>query len=198
MAFSRTPLPYAPGDLTPVYSSATVDSLYDGPHKGFVDNANTALGGLQTARDTGDYSNIASLQQDLSTNGSGSVLFNVFWNSMGKNPAPNPPPALAAQIDTDFGSLAKLKAQFEAASNAVAGDGFAMMVWNGQAGQLLVVTTPQVAELGQWGGEPIMALDLYSNAWSPNYPGNRPAYVSAWWQVCDWVRIEAAYLAAKT
>lgn len=197
MPFSRTALPYPAGDLTPVYSAATVNGLYDGPHKDFVDNANTALTGLQTARDTGNYSNIANLQIDLSKNGSGSVLFNVFWNSMGKDPAPTPPPALAAQIDTDFGTLTKLKAQIEAAGNAVAGDGFLVLVWNGQANQLLVATTPKVAELGQWGGEPIMAIDLYANAWSPNY-ATRAAYLSAWWQVCDWAKVQTAYLAAKT
>ena len=193
MPFSRTPLPYAPGALTPVFSATTVNGLYNGPHQTFVNNGNATLGALQTARNTNNYANIATLQDDLSEYASGTALFNVFWNSMGPAPQPGPSGTLLARINMDFGSLAKLQDQLTAAANAVVGDGFAMLVWGRDAQQLLVATTTGVDQLGQWGSDPIMAIDLFANAWTPNYPANRAAYVTAWWSVVDWNRVQVNY-----
>ncbi len=196
MAFSRITLPYSSGALTPVYSAATVNGLYNGAHQGFVDQANNALGDLATARTNNNYTGIGGWQVNLSQGASGATLYNAFWDCMGPSGPANPSGTLLTQINADFGSVAKMKDQLNAAANAVGGDGFAFVAWSRSGQQLVTVTTPKVAEIGQWGAEPIIVINLYNDAWSPNY-STRSAYITAWWGVVDWNRVQAAFNNAK-
>ena len=75
-------LPYDYGALEPHISGKIMQLHHDKHHKTYVDGANAALAALEEARQKGDFSRIAAVEEALAFNLSGRVLHSLFWYQM--------------------------------------------------------------------------------------------------------------------
>lgn len=197
--YELPPLPYAYDALEPHIDEQTMRLHHDKHHLSYVNGLNTALEKLAAAREAGDFALVKHWSREAAFHGSGHLLHSIFWPNMapaGSGPS-EPQGDLAAQIAKDFGSFDAFKAHFTAAAGAVEGSGWALLVWEPNAGQLEVLTAEKHQNLTQWGVVPLLVLDVWEHAYYLKYQNNRGAYVNAWWNVVNWADVAERFAAAR-
>ena len=112
-------LPYNLNALEPYYSKETLDIHYNVLYKGYVDNTNKVEKKLEIARQENNFEQIKCLERDLSFQGSGAILHQMFFENMGVPVPTNPSNKLMEQIIKDFGSFDKFMNQFIEAAKTV-------------------------------------------------------------------------------
>lgn len=124
-----------------------------------------------------------------------------FWDEMAppdEAKKTKPSDALAAAIDKSFGSMDEMKAKFEAqaAPGAVFGSGWVWVCVNGD--KLEIVGTPNQDNPLMKGVTsevmfPILGLDVWEHAYYLKYQNRRPEYVSNWWNVVNWDKVNSNF-----
>ena len=115
-------LPYAYDALKPHISAEIMELHHDKHHRAYVDGANKAIEKLIDGRSRRDYSNLATLEQQLAFNVSGHILHSIFWRNLTpKGGAPGP--GLTAAIERDFGSLVAFQEHLVQAASTIIGIG---------------------------------------------------------------------------
>ncbi len=200
MKYELPPLPYAYDALEPYIDEQTMRLHHDKHHLAYVNGLNAALEKLEAARSSGDYGLVKHFSREAAFHGSGHLLHTIFWPNMapaGKGGGGEPDGELAAQIAKDFGSFANFKAHFSAASNAVEGSGWGLLVWEPVAGHLEILQSEKHQNLTQWGVIPLLVLDVWEHAYYLKYQNARASYVEAWWNVVNWSDVAARFKAAR-
>ena len=82
-----------------------------------------------------------------------------------------------------------------AVRNNGGGSGWAWLVVNN--GQLEIVTTPNQDNPLTEGKTPILGLDVWEHAYYLKYQNKRPDYISAFWNVVNWEKVDELYNATK-
>ena len=198
--YELPPLPYDYDALEPHIDEQTMRLHHDKHHLGYVNGLNKALEKLEDARKSGDFSAVKHLSREAAFHGSGHLLHSIFWPNMapeGQGGGGEPSGDLAAQISKDFGSFDSFKAHFTAAAGAVEGSGWALLVWEPNAGQLEVLQSEKHHNLTQWGVVPLLVLDVWEHAYYLKYQNARGAYVNAWWNVVNWADVAERFAAAR-
>ena len=192
MAYELPPLPYAFDALEPHIDARTMEIHHDRHHATYIMNANNALA---------DHSDLAAmcaedLIADLSAvpegirtavrnNAGGHANHSLFWTVLSPDGGA-PSGALAAAIDSAFGSLDAFKDEFAQAGTTRFGSGWAWLIKQAD-GSLAVTSTPnQDSPLMDGSGTPILGLDVWEHAYYLNYQNKRPDYIAAWWNVVNW------------
>ncbi len=113
------------------------------------------------------------------------ILHEVYFASLGAGGS-KPGAALARQIETDFGSVDKWRAEFSGVGKALGGgSGWVLLTWSPRAGRLV----------NQWGsdhtlsvadGAVLVALDMYEHAYHMDYGAKAGDYVNAFMGALDW------------
>jgi len=192
--FTLPPLPYK--SLDPVIDDQTLALHHDKHHAAYVAGANKALDELAKARDAGDFALVKHWERDLAFNGSGCILHSLYWTSMWPGGRGKPENALADAIEQSFGSLAKMQAQFAAATKAVEGSGWGVLAWDPATTRLVVLQAEKHQQLTLWGCVPILVCDVWEHAYYLKYQNKRPDYVDAWMKIIDWDSAGARFAAA--
>lgn len=183
------PLPYEPAALEPSIDAQTMSIHHGKHHQGYVNGLNKALDQLKAARSESDFATIKHLSREVSFNGGGHVLHSIFWQNMAptkKGGGGEPSGALANAIARDFGSVDAFRKHFSAAAAAVEGSGWAVLGREPISGKLLVIQGEKQQNLGIWGLEPLLVLDVWEHAYYIKYQNRRADYVKAWWDVVNW------------
>jgi Fe-Mn family superoxide dismutase len=202
MAYELPALPYAADALEPHIDARTMEIHHGKHHAGYTAKLNAAVDGTEYAAHSADdlVANLASLpdrlQAAVRNNGGGYVNHNLFWTVMSPNGGGAPSGALAAAIDSTFGSVDDFKAAFSAAAGTRFGSGWAWLIVQGD-GSLAVTSTPNQDNPLTDGATPILGLDVWEHAYYLNYQNRRPDYVAAFWNVVNWEQVAANYAAAK-
>lgn len=112
-------LPYNLNALEPFYSRETLNIHYHTLYSAYVDNTNKVEEKLKQARKSNDFENIKCLEKELSFQGSGVILHELFFTNMGPATQSRPSVKLMNQINQDFGTFPVFKSQFTASSKVV-------------------------------------------------------------------------------
>lgn len=197
--FALPPLPYASNALEPYIDEATMVIHHTKHHQAYVDNLNKAL---QDAPEYQKYTldelltNLdalpASVRDRIRNNGGGHLNHSLFWEFMSTEKEQEPTDVIAREIITYFGSFTAFKEQFQAAAQTRFGSGWAWLCVTPEKKLAVVSTGNQDAPLAQ-GMYPILALDVWEHAYYLKYQNKRMDYVTAWWHVVDWKRVEVMY-----
>ena len=190
-------LPYAYDALEPHISAEIMELHHSKHHQNYVNGANAALEKLEAARKDGSIAAVVTaLSKDLAFNLGGHTNHSLFWENLGPNGGGKPTGALAAAIDTDFGSFEEFQKHFAAAALGLQGSGWAVLAYD-KIGERLVIEqmTDQQGNLSI-DLVPLLLLDMWEHAFYLQYKNVKADYVAAVWNVFNWDEVAARYAAA--
>jgi Fe-Mn family superoxide dismutase len=190
-------LDYAYDALEPHIDAQTMELHHSRHHQGYVNGLNTALKKLAEARESNDFALVKHWSRESTFHGGGHFLHALFWKVMGPNGGGEPSHAgLKQAIDRSFGSFAKFKAHFIAASTAVEGSGWGVLSYEPNSGNLVVHQAERQSDLTMWVTSPILMVDVWEHAYYLRYQNRRAAYVEAFFNVINWDAVAELYEAA--
>eukprot|EP00007_Cunea_sp_BSH-02190019_P003283 CAMPEP_0174243536 /NCGR_PEP_ID=MMETSP0417-20130205/32026_1 /TAXON_ID=242541 /ORGANISM="Mayorella sp, Strain BSH-02190019" /LENGTH=241 /DNA_ID=CAMNT_0015323071 /DNA_START=91 /DNA_END=816 /DNA_ORIENTATION=- len=208
-SFSLAPLPWHPRALEPVMSAPAILSHYEEQRRHLHE-----LNSIVTETPLAHCSLLELVLQAAhlhSQQEKGSVLSRVclnaaqLWNhsfffdslcppsvdpSSGRVRLVSPPPCLRVLLDRHFGGVHAFRERFTAAALEHFGSGWLWLVQAPRDGALLLLSTHDAENPLPRGLKPLLSLDLWEHAYLHDFGGDRTLYVSAFWLVVNWARVE--------
>jgi Fe-Mn family superoxide dismutase len=175
MPFTLPALPYDVAALEPFLTKENLELHHGKHHNAYVVNLNKFV-------DDGKADGAKSLE-DIILSSEGPVFNNAaqiwnhtfYWNSMKPKGGGEPTGKLAEAIARDFGSFAKFKEEFTAASVGQFGSGWGWLVVDG--GKLKVTKTGNADLPLKYKQAALITCDVWEHAYYPTYKNLRPKYV---------------------
>lgn len=206
MAFTLPALPYAFDALEPHIDAKTMEIHHGKHHATYVTKLNAALEGkkeLEAKSIEELIANINALPEAIRgpvrNNGGGHYNHSMFWQTIGPKGGGNPTGELAKAIDRDLGGFDKFKEDFAAAATNRFGSGWAWLIVTG--GKLKITSTPNqdnpLMDVTDVKGSPVVGLDVWEHAYYLKYQNRRPDYISAFWSVVKWDKVNELYTKAS-
>lgn len=182
MAFELPALPYAADALEPHYSARTISFHHGKHHAAYVNNLNGMIKGTNL-EGKGLEDIVRAVVGDATKAGvfnNAAQVWNhtFFWNSMKPKGGGKPSGALAAKIESDFGSIEKCAEAFKSAAATRFGSGWAWLVVDG--GKLKVMSTANAETPISQGLAPLVTVDVWEHAYYLDYQNRRPDFLQAY------------------
>lgn len=192
-------LPYAYDALEPYIDARTMEIHHTKHHQTYIDKLNAALEGhdrLQGLSVEQLVRNLNEVPENIRTavrnHGGGHANHSFFWPLLKKEVSVGGPAADA--IRSRFGSFEKFKETFSNAAALLFGSGWAWLVLD--RGQLEITTTANQDSPLSHGRIPVIGLDVWEHAYYLRYQNRRPEYISAFFNVINWDKVNEHYKAA--
>jgi Fe-Mn family superoxide dismutase len=192
-------LPYAYDALEPYIDEQTMRIHHTKHHQTYVDKLNAAIEGhddlqqlsvLELAKQLGSVPE--KIRTAVRNHGGGHVNHSFFWPLLKKGVSVDGD--VAEAINSRFGEFQKFKEEFSTSAALLFGSGWTWLVVDN--GKLEIMTTPnQDSPLSQ-GKTPILGLDVWEHAYYLKYQNRRPEYISAFFEVIDWEKVNENFKAA--
>ena len=200
MPFTLAPLPYPHDALEPHIDTLTMQIHHGKHHQAYVDNLNKAIAGTPNENASLEelVSKAGSISPAVRNNGGGHWNHTFFWESLSAQAGGQPGGKLSEAINAAFGSFDAFKEKFTQAGITRFGSGWAWLIVNN--GKLEICSTPNqdnpLMDVAEVKGTPVLGVDVWEHAYYLKYQNRRPEYLSAFWNVINWKKIEARYDAA--
>ena len=193
--FELPKLHYAYDALEPTIDAKTMEIHHTKHHQAYIDNLNKAIAG--TALEGKTIEEICKTGTEtpaVRNNGGGHFNHTLFWEILTPGGAKEPVGNVKSALDA-YGSFEKFKTDFSEAAKTRFGSGWAWLCKKAD-GSLEVCSTPNqdnpLMPVG-CGGKPILGLDVWEHAYYLNYQNRRPDYVTAFFEVINWDKVEELY-----
>lgn len=203
MAFELPKLPYAFNALEPHIDAKTMEIHHGKHHQAYVTNLNNAIAGTDAEKLSIEEicRNISKYPMPVRNNGGGHYNHSLFWQIMSPNGGGAPTGEVAKAIESDLGGFEKFKADFAQAGATRFGSGWAWLCVKPD-GKLAVCSTPNqdnplMDVVNDCKGTPILGMDVWEHAYYLHYQNRRPDYITAFFNVIDWKKVNENYLNAK-
>lgn len=196
MSFELPQLGYAYNALEPEIDARTMEIHYTKHHQGYVNNLNTAIAG--TDLENKSIEEICKAGTDkpaVRNNGGGHYNHSLFWSVMTPGGSKEPVGNVKAAIE-NYGGFEKFKEDFGNTAKTRFGSGWAWLIKNAD-GSVAVTSTPNqdnpLMPVAEKQGTPLLGLDVWEHAYYLNYQNRRPDYVSAFFSIINWDKVEELY-----
>jgi len=184
-------LPYAHNALEPIISENTINFHYGKHHQTYVNNLNGLIGG--TEFENADLDTIVKKSDGPIFNNAAQIWnHNFYFLSLTPDKGSVPTEKLTKAVEADFGSLDTFKTEFNKASVAVFGSGWAWLVKDA-AGKLSIVKESNAGNPITTGLIPLLTFDVWEHAYYLDYQNRRADYVAALWDLVDWKIVSNRY-----
>lgn len=185
MAIELPSLPYAKDALAPHISEETIEYHYGKHHQTYVTKLNGMLPGTEFEG--------KSLEEIVKAS-SGGVFNNAaqiwnhtfYWNCLSPNGGGEANGAVAAAINSAFGSFEKFKEEFTNAAIGNFGSGWTWLVKNADGSVAIVSTSNAETPLTDDSVTPLLTVDVWEHAYYIDYRNARPNYLNAFWSLINW------------
>ena len=204
MAHELPALPYAHDALEPHIDKQTMEIHHGKHHAAYVTNLNKALESdpalqSKSAEDLIKDLNAVpdAIRGAVRNNGGGHVNHSMFWASMKQGGGGAPGGALGEAITKAFGSFDDFKTKFNAAGVGRFGSGWAWLVTNNGALEIVSTANQDNPTMGKaiagCEGTPLLGVDVWEHAYYLKYQNRRADYLAAIWNVVDWDAVAKRY-----
>ena len=197
MAFLARPISFKPPRLNGL-SAKLIASHYENNYGGAVRRLNAIRGDLSALDPaTAPGFRLNGLKREELIASNSMMLHEVYFDSLGEKGGGDPSGELADAIVSDFGSLAKWRAEFVAMSKALGGgSGWVLLTRSarpGNEGGTLsnVWCADHTHSLA--GGTPVLALDMFEHSYHIDFGANPGGYVDAFMANISWERVAARF-----
>jgi len=190
-------LSYEYNALEPHIDEQTMKIHHTKHHQAYIDKLNAAIKGtdLENKEINDVLKDLNSVPEDIRTavrnHGGGHSNHTFFWQIMAPNAGGKATGKVGDAIKKDFGSFDKFKEEFTNAGMTRFGSGWAWLVLDN--GKLSVTSTPNQDSPVMEGKKAILGVDVWEHAYYLTYQNKRPDYLSAWFNVINWKRVEENY-----
>lgn len=196
MAFELPKLSYAYDALEPTIDAKTMEIHHTKHHQAYVDNLNNAIAGTDLeGKSLEEIQKTGTDKPAVRNNGGGHFNHTLFWEILTPGGSKEPVGNVKAEIEK-IGGFAKFKEDFSNAAKTRFGSGWAWLVKNAD-GSVAISSTPNqdnpLMPVADVKGTPILGLDVWEHAYYLNYQNRRPDYVSAFFDVINWDKVEELY-----
>lgn len=196
MAFELPKLAYSYDALEPTIDARTMEIHHTKHHQAYVDNLNNAIAGTDLeGKSLEEIQKTGTDKPAVRNNGGGHFNHSLFWELLTPGGSKEPVGNVKAEIEK-IGGFEKFKEDFSNAAKTRFGSGWAWLVKNSD-GSVVVSSTPNqdnpLMPVADVQGTPILGLDVWEHAYYLNYQNRRPDYVSAFFNVINWDKVEELY-----
>ena len=196
MAFELPKLAYSYDALEPTIDARTMEIHHSKHHQAYVDNLNNAIAGTDLeGKSLEEIQKTGTDKPAVRNNGGGHYNHSLFWELLTPGGSKEPVGNVKAEIEK-IGGFEKFKEDFSNAAKTRFGSGWAWLVKNSD-GSVVVSSTPNqdnpLMPVADVQGTPILGLDVWEHAYYLKYQNRRPDYVSAFFDVINWDKVEELY-----
>ncbi|MDX2195433.1 MAG: superoxide dismutase [Cytophagales bacterium] len=197
MAFTLPALPYATESLEPHFDKMTMEIHHGKHHNAYVTNLNNAVSGKPEENLSIEdiCKNISKYPMAVRNNGGGHYNHSLFWTLLTPSGKGKPSGEVAAAIDKKFGSFDAFKEEFAKAATTRFGSGWAWLIVANK--EIAITSTPNqdnpLMDIAEAKGTPILGIDVWEHAYYLKYQNRRPDYITAFWNVVNWDKVEELY-----
>ena len=198
MIFELPKLKYEYGALEPWIDAKTMEIHYTKNHQAYLDKLNKAVEGTELDNKEineilSDIENIpGNIRNAVVNNGGGYANHSLFWQIMSPNGGALPNNSLIKAINAKWKSFNNFKQDFSNASLGLFGSGWIWLVID-ESKELEIVSTKNQDSPISDGKIPILCLDVWEHAYYLKYQNKRADYISAWWNVVNWKKVEELF-----
>lgn len=205
MSYTVPTLPYEFSALEPHIDAKTMEIHHDKHHQAYVEKLNAALPEVLKAEPKFENQTIETLLCNLDkipesvrtavrNNGGGHYNHSLFWETMSAEGGGEPGGGLGEAITKTFGSFADFQTKFAEAATTRFGSGWAWLIKKAD-GSLAIVSTPNQDNpiMEDKTINPLLGLDVWEHAYYLKYQNRRPDYITAWWNVVKWSKVEERF-----
>ncbi len=196
MAFELPKLGYAYDALEPTIDAKTMEIHHSKHHQAYVDNLNKAIAG--TDLDNKTIEEVCKTGTDkpaVRNNGGGHYNHTLFWEILTPGGSKEPVGNVKQAIE-NYGGFDKFKEDFAEAAKTRFGSGWAWLCKK-EDGTVAVCSTPNqdnpLMPVADCKGTPVLGLDVWEHAYYLKYQNKRPDYVSAFFEVINWDKVEEKF-----
>lgn len=196
MSFELPKLSYAYDALEPTIDAKTMEIHHSKHHQAYVDNLNNAIAGTELeGKSLEEIQKTGTDKPAVRNNGGGHYNHSLFWELLTPGGSKEPVGNVKAEIEK-IGGFDKFKEDFSNAAKTRFGSGWAWLVKNSD-GSVAVTSTPNqdnpLMPVANKQGTPVLGLDVWEHAYYLNYQNRRPDYVTAFFDVINWDKVEELY-----
>lgn len=209
-AMTLPPLPYSSNSLYPFLSEHALTVHYLGHHAAYLNNLNNAVDSLRSAPETKHLAkqgidwlllHLDELPTEyrviVANQGGGFVNHDFFWQSMrpyGTGPR-SPLETTMRELIKSFGSWEAAQAKFSLEASRVFGSGWVWLCWDIRDASLEIrITSNQETPFSDVNVVPVLTLDIWEHSYYIDYERDRNSYITRFWEVVDWARVESRLL----
>ena len=192
-------LPYAYDALEPYIDAQTMQIHHTKHHQTYIDKLNAAIkdhSDLEKRSVEQLIGRLTEIPENIRTavrnHGGGHANHSFFWPTLKKN-VPAAGPVIDA-INRTFGGFDSFKERFSSAATLLFGSGWAWLVV--QNGELTIMTTANQDSPVSEGKRPVLGIDVWEHAYYLRYQNRRPEYISAFFNVINWEKVNEHYQTA--
>ena len=164
-------------------------------HQAYIDNLNKAIEGTNLEGKSIEEICKAAEVPALRNNGGGHYNHSLFWEILTPNGAKEPVGNVKKAIE-NYGGFENFKADFSEAAKTRFGSGWAWLCKK-ENGEVEIFSTPNqdnpLMPNAGCSGTPILGIDVWEHAYYLNYQNRRPDYISAFFEVINWDKVEELY-----
>ena len=196
MSFQLPELGFEYDALEPNIDAKTMEIHYTKHHQAYVDNLNKAIEGTPLEGKTiEEICKEGTDNKAVRNNGGGHFNHSLFWKVITPGGSKEPVGNVKAQIEK-MGGMEKFKTDFAEAAKTRFGSGWAWLAKH-EDGSLAVCSTPNqdnpLMPVAECHATPILGLDVWEHAYYLHYQNRRPDYVTNFFNVINWDKVEELY-----
>ena len=196
MSFELPKLGYAYDALEPTIDAKTMEIHHSKHHQAYIDNLNKAIEGTELEGKTiEEVCKTGTDKPAVRNNGGGHFNHSLFWEILTPGGSSTPVGNVSNAIE-NYGGFEKFKTEFAEAAKTRFGSGWAWLIKN-EDGSVSVTSTPNqdnpLMPVADVKGTPVLGLDVWEHAYYLNYQDRRPDYVTAFFDVVNWDKVEELF-----
>jgi len=197
--FTLPKLPYSYGALEPCIEAQIMELHHAKHQQAYVDGLNAAVMQAPALSEKP----LAELLKNLDSvpefvraavrnHGGGVENHTFFWDCMTPKGGGQPRGSVLQALKESFNSFEIFQDHFNTAAKSRFGSGWAWLVVDNNGRLTVMSTANQDTPLSQ-GLSPILGLDVWEHAYYLQYFNRRADYITAWWHLVNWEKVEERY-----
>ena len=191
MTFELPKLTYGLNDLEPSISLKTMEYHYGKHHQAYVTNLNNLIKG--TVFESMSLEEIVKKADGGIFNNGAQVWNHTFYFSQfNAKGSKEPEGKLLDVIKNTFGSFDDFKLEFTKAAISLFGSGWVWLVKISDKA-LEIIPGKNADNPLRNSLKPVLTCDVWEHAYYLDYQNKRPDYISAFWNIIDWKKIEERF-----